>query len=450
MIRPRLRRLPAPSYRTGVALGVLAAILGIVLVSQVLNAVIEHRAQAGLERTLQQQADAVALAVVRGGRERVATSLAEASNLLPDTRVVVRIGGVDQYWSRPSGDTYARAQATREWATVTLERVDPVSAVERWLVLVLAVAGVAAAALFAWLVAAVLAGRLQASLRRLVETADEVSHGHLDARAPETGDEVGRVASAFNRMTAHLQAADERQREFLADVAHELRTPVTAIEGFAAALEDGTARTEEDRREAAAFIRDEAARLRELVRDLQALTWLDLAPPVRREPADLAALARDGVGRLAADAASRGVTLRGPEGGPEGGVPVVTDREHVETILVNLITNALKATPPGGSVEVRVGADGGDAYLAVADTGVGIRQEHLPFLFDRLFRVDSSRVREDDAGSGLGLSIVKRLALMLDGRVTVTSAPGQGSTFTVWLLGAAARPAPARPVRAAR
>jgi len=430
------------SYRAAATVGILVAFAAIALVALALNSVIATRAQDQVERTLAQQADAVALTIVRNGRADVAGSLAEASRLLPDTRVVVRIGGVDQYWTRPSGETYARARVTREWATVTLERVDPVSAVAGWVLLVVVAAGVGAAAGIAWLVSAALTRRLQARLRVLAETAGRVSDGHLGARAPETPDELGELARSFNRMTARLQAADERQREFLADVAHELRTPVTAIEGFASALEDGTARTDEDRREAASFIREEAARLRDLVRDLQSLTWLDLAPPVRPAPADLAELGREAVARLASQAAARGVALEGPD----GTLPVVTDEGHVATILANLITNALRATPPGGRVEVRIGADGGDAFVAVRDTGVGIREEHIPLLFDRLFRVESSRVRTDDTGSGLGLSIVKRLTLLLDGRITVASRPGEGSTFTVWLLGAVARVPAARGV----
>jgi len=428
-------RLQPTSYRATAVVGILVAFAAIALVALALNSVIAARAQDEVEQTLAQQADAVAQSIVRNGRADVAASLAEASRLLPDTRVVVRIDGVDQYWTRPRGETFARARVTRDWATVTLERVDPVSAVGGWLLLAVVTAGIGAAAAIAWMVGAALARRLEGRLRDLTLTARRVSDGHLEARARESADEVGELARSFNHMTARLQAADERQREFLADVAHELRTPVTAIEGFATALEDGTARTDDDRREAAEFIREEAARLRDLVRDLQTLTWLDLSPPVRAEPADLAELGREAVARLSAQAAARGVVLEGPV----GRLPVVTDEDHVATILANLITNALRATPAGGRVEVRAGVDGGDAYMTVRDTGIGIREEHIPLLFDRLFRAEASRSRADDAGSGLGLSIVKRLTLLLNGRITVRSRPGEGSTFTVWLLGAAAR-----------
>ena len=249
----------------------------------------------------------------------------------------------------------------------------------------------------------------------------------------ETDDELGRLGQSFNRMTERLEAADARQREFLADVAHELRTPVTAIEGFATALGDGTAATPEERAEAADFIRVEAARLRVLVRELQELTWLDLEPKVRAEPVDLAAAARECVSRLGIDAHIRGVELAGPE----GELPAVADPDHVQTILGNLVTNALRATESGGSVSLQVRTAPGESGIAVCDTGRGIAPEHLPYIFDRLYRVGTSRDR-DAGGSGLGLSIVQRLATLLGGRVTAESEVGVGSTFTLWL--------PARPV----
>jgi signal transduction histidine kinase len=222
-------------------------------------------------------------------------------------------------------------------------------------------------------------------------------------------------------------------------VAHELRTPVTSIEGFAQALADGTARTEEDRREATAFIREEAARLRELVRDLQELTYLDLQPEVRSEPLDLGDAARRAAARLALDAHVKGVSLTAA-----GDAAALGDPGHVDTILTNLVANALRATPAGGAVTLTAVAGRGEAGVAVRDTGTGIAPEHLPHIFDRLYRVQAGRERAA-GGSGLGLSIVRRLATLLGGRVTVESAVGEGSTFTLWLpASAVAPPAPSR------
>ena len=133
----------------------------------------------------------------------------------------------------------------------------------------------------------------------------------------------------------------------------------------------------------------------------------------------------------------RGVALHAPEGHGDA----VGDPAHVETILANLVANAITATPEGGSITLSVVAGPGEAGIAVTDTGRGIPPEHLPFIFDRLYRVQAGRDRRA-GGSGLGLSIVRRLATLLGGRVTVSSRVGQGSTFTLWL--------PARVVPAAR
>ena len=140
----------------------------------------------------------------------------------------------------------------------------------------------------------------------------------------------------------------------------------------------------------------------------------------------------EAVARFEAYAAARGVTVTADD----GYVPAITDPDHVTTILSNLVSNAIKATPEGGTVTIHTAVDGGDAVIRVSDTGVGIEPQYLPYLFDRLYRVETSRVRDDDSGSGLGLSIVRRLTLLLGGRISVRSTPGEGTEFTVWLLGA--------------
>lgn len=434
MTPPRglLARLRPRSFRAWTALGIVGSLAVIFVAQAVLSQLLQDRAKSEVERTLDKQAAAVLTEYVAArpaDRDSVAR---RAASMLPDTRVKVRDGGAIVYWNQPSGATYAMGAARDGELELTLERVDPISSVDRRLIFTVTAIGFGVAALVVWLVSGGLALRLRGRLNELSASADRVAEGHLDQRARVTDDEVGRLAETFNRMAARLEHDEARQRDFLADVAHELRTPVTAIEGFACALEDGTARNDEDRREAAAFIREEAARMRELVRELQELTWLDLDPPVRSEQVDLAELCREALARQRSAARRRGVELVGPEGVVQG----YTDPAHVATILGNLVSNAIKATPEGGRVEVRATGEGGDAVLTVTDTGVGISPEHIPYLFDRLFRVDASRVRGDDGGSGLGLSIVKRLAMLLGGRVTVQSQVGEGTTFTLWLLGA--------------
>ena len=436
-MRAFLRRLKPRTIRARIALAILVALAVVSLVVLGFGWIVQGRARAEVEVALKEQATAIAKEIDRGGITSAAGSARNAQRFIGDAHLVVLVQGEVVHWSDPVGDLEARATATSGDVEVILERPDPSAAVSDWVISSLVIGGIAIAGALVWALSSGVASRLRRSVSDLADSAEAVTRGRFDVRVRESDDELGRLGQSFNRMTERLEAADHRQREFLADVAHELRTPVTSIEGFAQALDDGTARTEEDRREAAEFIRAEAARLRELVRELQELTWLDLEPKVNSGPVDLAASARECVARLGIDAHIRGIELTGPE----GDLPAVGDRAHIQTILGNLVTNALHATPSGGSVTLLPVTAPDEAGIAVRDTGKGIAPEHLPYIFDRLYRVDSSRDREI-GGSGLGLAIVQRLASLLGGRVEAESEVGVGSTFTLWL--------PARGVAAPR
>jgi two-component system sensor histidine kinase BaeS len=427
-----LRRLSWPSsYRGRIALVIAVALLVVTIgVQGVVRGVVNERVRAEAQQTLQDQAGAIAVAVDAAPEAVKRDRAADAARYLPDTRILVT-------WPSPGGVYYnlvplveqdAEATATSGEVVVKLQRGTRLAGLSDWLVVGLFVVGLGLTAALIWGLASALARRLRHQAADLAASAEAVAAGDLAVRAEVTDDELGRAAGAFNQMAERLAAADERQRRFLADVAHELRTPVTAIDGFAEALAEGTATDPADQREAVGFIRDEAARLRALIGDLRELTWLDLDPPPRRTRIDLAATARDTVARLSAEAVDAGVELTGPG----GAVAVESDPAYIQTILANLITNAIAATPRGGRVDVRGGRDAATAWLEVADGGSGIASEHLPHIFDRLYRVDTARSREH-GGSGLGLAIVKRLADLLGGEVSVVSAPGEGATFTVRL-----------------
>ena len=394
----------------------------------VIRGVVNNRIKSAAERTLQDQAGAIADAVSAAPGPARGDRAADAARFLPGTRIEVT-------WPAPGGFYYnlvrvepldIQATARSGDVEVRLQRGSAVSGLADWLVVALFLAGLAAAAGVVWGFASAVARRLRHQAANLAASAEAVASGDLTVRADVPADELGRAAGAFNRMTERLAEADMRQRRFLADVAHELRTPVTAIDGFATALVDGTASTPETREEAVRFIRDEAARLRELIGDLRELTRLDLDPAPVVERFDLAQAARDAVGRFTQSAADAHVTLTGPE----GSLPFETDPGYVETILANLIQNALAATPAEGHVSVGVRGEGESAVLTVADTGIGIAAEHLPHIFDRLYRIDGARSR-DHGGSGLGLAIVKQLTASLGGTITAQSGPGDGTTFTL-------------------
>lgn len=294
----------------------------------------------------------------------------------------------------------------------------------------LVVAGVVLLVIAAALTAASLLTRvLRTPINRAVAAADRVAAGDLEARIGEvTPEELARLANAFDSMAARLEAADHDQREFLADVAHEIATPVNAIAGLANALADGTIGSSGDRAEAAALIETETARLGSMLEDLRRLTGLDLAEPVGEEVVDLGDLCRSLRARFARAAADAGVDLS------VAGEPyqVTTDRRLFETVLDNLVSNAIRYTPAGGSVTVRVIHRGTGLEVRVADSGIGIGRADIERIFDRFYRVDRARDRAS-GGSGLGLALARRAAHALGARIEVSSEVGRGSEFKVVL-----------------
>jgi signal transduction histidine kinase len=294
---------------------------------------------------------------------------------------------------------------------------------------------IAAASLTATLMARTVRGPIE----RAISAADQVAAGDLSARIGGAGpDEFARFGRAFDGMAERLEAGDRDQRRFLADVAHEIATPVNAITGFAAALADGSASTEAERMEATALISHESARLNSLIEDLRHITNLDLIETVRTRRVDVGDLCRDLARRLDPAARAAGVTLSVEA----ESLPTTLDPRLFETLLVNLLTNAIRYTPSGGEVKLSARQTRRQGIVvAVRDTGIGIAPEHRARIFDRLYRVDEARARAS-GGSGLGLAIAQRAARALGARLELDSEPGVGSEFRVLL--------PRRPDRAQR
>lgn len=298
------------------------------------------------------------------------------------------------------------------------------------LALTLITAGVLALVIAAAIVTATLVTRaVRAPVGRAIDAAERVSRGELTARMGSSGpEELVKLGRAFDDMAARLERADRDQRRFLADVAHEIATPVNTISGFALALTDGAAQGEVQRAEAKALIEAETGRLRDLLGDLRELTRLDLAEGVRPASVALGPFARDLAARFAPAAAAAGVTLSLGIRATE----IVTDRRLLETVASNLLSNAIRYTPSGGRVELRVRQHRDRLVVAVRDNGVGIAPEHRQRIFERLYRVDATRDRAT-GGSGLGLAIAARAAQSLGGHIELDSALGRGSEFRMVL-----------------
>ncbi|MFI7451516.1 sensor histidine kinase [Nonomuraea sp. NPDC049714] len=275
-------------------------------------------------------------------------------------------------------------------------------------------------------------------LTRMERTAGHIARGDFASRvpAPDGHTEAGRLGTAMNVMLDRVEseiaartASESRMRRFLADASHELRTPLTSVRGFAELYRRGGA----DTGEMMGRIEDEASRMGVLVNDLMTLAQLDEERPLDRRPVDLLEVAAESIRDARVRVPDRQVRLAGFD---DSLVPVsvVGDEARLRQVAANLVGNALTHTPADASVTVRVGRRQGMAVLEVADTGPGVPPEHVPHVFDRLYRVNPGRTR-GSGGAGLGLAIVAAIVHAHGGEVELDSRPGEGSTFRVLLPG---------------
>jgi two-component system OmpR family sensor kinase len=305
----------------------------------------------------------------------------------------------------------------------------------------LAVAGLALAAVAAlgwWLV--------RLSLRPLAEmeqTAAAITEGELSRRIP--GDsaptEVGRLARTLNTMLGRIQDAfaardateaelrqsEERLRRFVADASHELRTPLAAVGAYAELFDRGADERPQDLARVMSGIRAETARMGELVEDLLLLARLDEGRPLEHQAVELVGLAAEAARAAVAVGPEWPVRLAATEA-----VEVTGDSARLRQVLDNLLSNVRAHTPPRTSTQVRVTGQGDYGVIEVADNGPGLPDDALGLVFERFYRLDSSRSR-NSGGSGLGLAIVSAIVAAQRGGVTAATTPGGGATFTVWL-----------------
>lgn len=276
-----------------------------------------------------------------------------------------------------------------------------------------------------------LAGRALAPVDRLTRVAQSITAEDLRRRIDTSGpdDEIGRLARTFDGMIARLDESFQRQRQFTADASHELRTPLTAVKGQ---IEVALQREREpaEYREVLTAVNSEVDRMVRLVGSLLALARADAGQiPLEREQVDVGAVVGDAVAQVRPAADDKGIALTVNDG-PQ--VALMADQDLLLQLVLNLLDNALKYTPQGGAVDVGWSLEGGEALLRVSDTGPGIAPEHTGRVFDRFYRVDTARSREE-GGAGLGLSICKWIADAHGGSIDVESVVGEGSVFIVHL-----------------
>lgn len=284
--------------------------------------------------------------------------------------------------------------------------------------------------LVAGLVGALLAGRILRPVSDMTETARAIALSRGFSRRLPFGDpkdELGQLSITFNEMLASLEEAYAAQQRFTADASHELRAPLTIIQGNLDLLERVKDMPDEERSRALALVRGEVSRLSRLVGDLLALARSDAGEPLQVGPIELDALVIQA--HRQARSLSNGISV---------GVSYIEacevqgDEDRLRQLLLILVDNAVRYTADGGTVTLSLRRDPPWAVIGVSDTGVGIDPEDLPHVFDRFWRADPARAK-DRAGTGLGLAIAKRIVERHGGEILVESAPGKGSAFLVHL-----------------
>ncbi|GAS97243.1 integral membrane sensor signal transduction histidine kinase [Mycolicibacterium canariasense] len=288
---------------------------------------------------------------------------------------------------------------------------------------------VAVAALTALVVSAYFSRRLQRSVSEVSAAASALAAGHYDIRVAPAGlgKDFDNLAAAFNQMAQRLGSVELTRRRMFSDLAHEIRTPVSVLEIYLQAVEDGVRVMDA---ETMAMLRDQADRLVRFSQDFAALARAEEAgASLDLQLGAAAPVVRNAVAAAADGYAAKSVTLTSeiPTELPQ----VRWDPQRIGQVLQNLLDNALRHTPPGGRVRVRVAADQRNLTVTVSDNGDGIPAEHLPHIFERFYRVDAARDRQH-GGAGIGLAISKAFAEAHHGDLTAASAgPGHGATFTV-------------------
>ena len=251
----------------------------------------------------------------------------------------------------------------------------------------------------------------------------------IPARGPH---EVQDLTRAFNSMIGRVESSQKSQRDFVTNVSHELKTPLTSIQGFAQAILDETADTPEARKQAAQIIYNEAGRMHRMALDLLDLARLEAGTAdLKMSTVDVKALLQNIIEKFTPEAqrASIHLQLNLPER-----LPTLTgDGDRLAQVFTNLVDNALKYTPANGQVILSAANAGAEMEISIADSGIGVPKEALPRLFDRFYQVDGSRAGGEGHGAGLGLAIVKEIVEAHNGKISVRSQVGHGTTFVIHL-----------------
>jgi len=285
------------------------------------------------------------------------------------------------------------------------------------------------AAAVALVIGLILTRQITRPVRALISGVRQLTKGELSYRVDvKSRDEIGELAGSFNIMASSLEKGEQSRRQLTADIAHELRTPLTVIEGTVDGIIDGVFKPDTEHLHS---IKEQASLLTHLISDLRDISLAESGQlELKLAPTDTVELVKRMVSNYEINAIEKNVRIKLEEGTP---IPEIRiDPVRIEQVISNLLTNAIRHTPSGGSVSVTVKNGEGGLEISVSDTGEGIATEDLPHVFERFYRSGSSRARKE-GGTGLGLAIVKQMVEAHGGKVWVESKMGTGSMFSILL-----------------
>jgi two-component system sensor histidine kinase BaeS len=264
--------------------------------------------------------------------------------------------------------------------------------------------------------------KLTNPIKNLTAAANDISEGKIKSRVPVTGrDEISNLAQTFNAMADNLEIQESLRRKLTSNIAHELRTPISAMQGEIEGMIDGLIPVNKER---LLSLHEETDRLKKIIEGLEELSRAQAsALEMKKQNVSIKPFLSNIKGRFEKVFADKGVSL---EYACDDSMTLYADPEKLSQIVINLLSNALKSTYKGGTVWIKAGMKEKDGFIQIADTGSGINKEALPFIFERFYRIA-------EGGLGLGLTIVKELTEAHGGRIEVQSDLGKGSVFTVYL-----------------
>jgi signal transduction histidine kinase len=270
---------------------------------------------------------------------------------------------------------------------------------------------------------------ISAPLQKMARAANAVSAGTFESLPLEGPNEVQALANAFNDMTTRVNASQQSQHDFVANVSHELKTPLTSIQGFSQAILDGTVTSDAELKKAAEVIHTEASRMHRMVVDLLDLARLDAGTmEFNRNPVDIGAILQQVTEKFSPQAKKSRVDLWSDI----KTMPIIiADGDRLAQVFTNLVDNAIKFTPENGQIKIQASQVEDWVRIAITDTGPGIPQEEIERIFERFYQLDKSRRGGSQRGAGLGLTIAQEIVYAHRGKMTVQSQTGIGSVFVV-------------------